>query len=445
MSKRIPQINEEIWGDIANNFLTQSLDPAYGHINLWNDSTRRSGTTLAYEDFGFIGWNTERGCWEIWEGSSWRRLYAKLENFDDIEAMMLETILNNTTEPAWFNNSFIEAYNQKAHWTLSGSTLRPRGGTISTLDLDAITVLVKTPTANSHAVNKLYVDNLFDTVPDWFNDKVNELFSINDHWTLNLDTRELDPKRNLIDTIDLRNVDVYVDSPTHNSHPASKQYVDNKFNNIQIPTHEHPYDLNELKDLLGSWIDGLIQNAISGIPSPSPSPSPTPPSPSPSPTPAPVTGSLTIEQIANTIESRSIASGVYIASAEMRVNGSINSSTQPVRFVLSNYYSPPGTWVPASGKISTALPLTATGSFSLNARIDIAAKTSARAPGEGKYLYMFKGTNTSVFNFNSSETWTSFMQNYYLDHVEIPYGGFRTSEWTTFLQNSHPEVREYFS
>jgi len=439
MSRRIPSIDEQVWGDIANNFLTQSLNESYGHINLWNNSTRLSSSSLSFEHYGKIGWNMEEGCWELWEGSGWRKLYAKLENFDEIELLVLETILNNTQTPVWFQPAFDEAFNTAFEetraselWGLYSRTegvLSPNSELVQSINLSGIGVRVDSPTVGYHPVTLDYLDiALIDLTNSLQSEIENGSF-----WRLY--GTQLKPTNGIVS---FSNITVFADTPVNNLEVANKQYVDNKFNSFE-------YDLNQLKDLLGGWIEGLIESAIDNIPTPSPSPTPTPsPTPSPTPTPSPITGSLTIEQVSNSIEARSVASGVYIASANMRLNGSLTSSSQPVRFVLSNYYSPAGSWVSNSG-ISTALSITAQGSFSLTARVDIAARTSARSPGEGKYLYMLKGSDTSVFNFSSSTAWNNFMQNYYLDHVEIPYGGLRTTEWNTFLSNTSSDIRDYLS
>lgn len=57
------------WDKALENFLSQSLDPETGSLNIWNDVSRPKN--LGHKDIGKTGINSVRGVIERWDGSTW--------------------------------------------------------------------------------------------------------------------------------------------------------------------------------------------------------------------------------------------------------------------------------------------------------------------------------------------------------------------------------------
>lgn len=97
MPKRIPFIDETYWEKV-NPYLSQLLTPENGGINLWTNATRPSG--LLAEDIGRTGWNTDTGCLQRWNGTSWENLQPSLTTLGPIITEIFES-WNPVPPPQW--------------------------------------------------------------------------------------------------------------------------------------------------------------------------------------------------------------------------------------------------------------------------------------------------------------------------------------------------------
>lgn len=100
MPKRIPFIDETYWEKV-NPYLSQLLTPENGGINLWTNATRPSG--LVAEDIGRTGWNTDTGCFQRWNGTSWENLQPSLTTLGPVITELFED-WNPEPPPQWLTD-----------------------------------------------------------------------------------------------------------------------------------------------------------------------------------------------------------------------------------------------------------------------------------------------------------------------------------------------------
>lgn len=421
--KEIPYIDQAVW-DIINPFLTQLHDPGDGGFQVYSESERPNNLTI--EDVGKTIWNSTKGCFQEWSGGYWVDLRPKREAIEDVVLEIIST-WNPSTPPQWLIDMINNAIN-----SLNLSTLQNI--------LDSWTPGINAKIRSVIKVIALGVlrDGLTPVkgvvpIPTWLSNYIAQLLS---------------PLATA--TISLSQIAV-----------ALQTYFEDSL---------QPYILAEDKKLKDA-IDALTEKynlLLLHTHSPTPTPTSTPTStststPTISPTPTSSTNPTPLNNVYITLTQRpgtmrvsyvppysqGSSTGVRVVEAAFDISITY-SGTGIASSLAATYYAPNNGYITPSGERKvlgygiTTIGSTASPYIVQNFYLPIAS-TSTVTPRKTWKYYVIKGNDGSnYFQYDTNINWNTFMSSYYLDHVEIPYGGFDTNAWLIFWDSLDINTKAIF-
>lgn len=419
--KRIPYIDQAVW-DIINPFLTQLHDPGDGGFQVYSESERPNNLTL--DDVGKTIWNSTKGCFQEWSGGYWVDLSPKRGAIEDVVKDIIST-WNPITLPQWLIDAINNAIN-----TISIETLQSI--------LDSWTPGIN---AKIRAVIKVIAlgvlrDGLTPVkgvvpIPTWLSNYIAQLLS-----PLATATISLSQIETALQTYFEEFLQPYILAEDKKLKDAIDDLTD-KYNVLLLHTHSPT---------------PTSTPTISPIPTSSTSPTPTS-----STNPTPLNNVyITLTQRPGTMRvsyvppySQGSSTGVRVVEAAFDISITY-SGTGTASSLAATYYAPNNGYTTPSGERKVlGYGITTIGSTTSpytvqNFYLPIAS-TSTVTPRKTWKYYVIKGNDGSnYFQYDTNINWNIFMSSYYLDHVEIPYGGFDTNAWLTFWDSLDANTKAIF-
>lgn len=422
--KEIPYIDQAIW-DIINPFLTQLHNPGNGGFQIYTEAERPNNLTM--HDVGKTIWNSTKGCFQEWSGGYWVDLKPKRGAIEDIVLEIIST-WNPTTPPQWLTNMI--------NTSISGLNL-----SVLQSVLDTWTPGLSSPlrTLITQIATQVLSTGI-NPIPTWLTDYINGLLNGNNAGAIPL-SRIL----GALDSYWANNMLPYITLQDD----LIKAYVDQKVNELDTRL------TSDINTKYATLLAGLNSHAHSGSSTPTPISTPSPSSTT-TPSPSLSNVNVTLTQRPGTMRvsyvppySQGSATGVRVVEAAFDISITY-TGTGLASSIASTYFAPSNGYVAPSGERkvlgygvqnigSTASPYTLQ-----NFYLPITT-TSTLTPRKTWKYYIVKGNNGSNYlQYDTNTNWNTFMSNYYLDHVEIPYGGFDTGAWITFWNSLDANTKSLF-
>ena len=422
--KEIPYIDQAVW-DIINPFLTQLHDPGDGGFQVYSESERPNNLTI--EDVGKTIWNSTKGCFQEWSGGYWVDLRPKREAIEDVVLEIIST-WNPSTPPQWLIDMINNAIN-----SLNLSTLQ------SILDswTPSTTAAIR-PVISAIATQVL--TNGVTPIPTWLTNYVTGLITSNLEGIIPLSRIQ-----GALDTYWANNMLPYITTQDD----LLKAYVDQQIS--QLNTNLTTDINNKYAELLAA----INTHTHSGGSTPSPVPTTTPPTTT-TPPPSLSNVNVTLTQRPGTMRvsyvppySQGSQTGIKVVEAAFDISITY-SGTGTASSLAATYFAPLNSYTSPSGEKkvlgygvsnigATASPYTVQ-----NFYLPITTSSTITPRKTWKY-YVIKGANGSNYMmYDTNTNWNTFMSTYYLDHIEIPYGGFDTSAWLAFWETLDANNKSLF-
>ena len=420
--KEIPYIDQAVW-DIINPFLTQLHNPGNGGFQIYTESMRPNNLTI--NDVGKTIWNSTKGCFQEWSGGYWVDLSPKKGAIEDVVIDIIRT-WNPTKLPQWLIKAINDAID-----TLSIETLQ------SVLDSWTPSITAKIRAVIKTIALGVLRDGLTPVnkeipIPTWLSNYITGLLT-----TLSTATISLSQIAAALQTYWTQTLKPYIDGKT-------TLKINGKDTTLQTAID----DLIEKYDALLLSYEKLPEKypILTATPTPTPRPTPTSsptltPTPTPTPTPRPLSNvQVTLIQKPGTMRvstmppyNQTTTPKVVEAAFDITIT---YTGIGIMSCVANTYYAPANSYRSPSGEISgylmkdignTASP------YQIQNYYLAIVTTQSLVPRKTWKYYVMKGNDASNYmHFDTNTNWNKFMSTYYLDHVEIPYGGFDAIAWDNF-------------
>lgn len=424
--KEIPPINQAVW-ELINPFLTQLHDPGNGGFQIYSEGERPNNLTI--NDVGKTIWNSTKGCFQEWSGGYWVDLRPKRGAIEDVVLEIIST-WNPSTPPQWITNMINNAING-LNMSVLQSILDTWTPGISS-PLRALITQIATQVLNT-GVNP---------VPVWLTDYINGLLNGNNAGAIPL-SRIL----GALDTYWSNNMLPYITIQDD----LIKAYVDQKITQLDTKV------TTDLNTKYATLLASLNTHTHAGSGSSTPTPVPTPTStPTPTPSPSLSNVNVTLTQRPGTmrvsyVPPYSQGSGTGVRVVEAAFDLSITyTGTGVASSLAATYFAPSNGYTTPSGERKVldygvqSIGSTASPYVLQNFYLPITT-TSTVTPRKTWKYYIVKGNDGSNYmQYDTNTNWNTFMSNYYLDHVDIPYGGFDTSAWLAFWDTLDANTKSLF-
>ena len=420
--KERPYIDQIVW-DIINPFLFQLHNPGNGGFQIYSEGERPNNLTI--NDVGKTIWNSTKGCFQEWSGGYWVDLRPKRGAIEDLVLEIIST-WNPNTPPQWITNMINNAING-LNMSVLQSILDTWTPGISS-PLRALITQIATQVLNTGVV----------PIPTWLTDYINGLLNGNNAAAIPL-ARIL----GALDSYWANNMLPYITIQDD----LIKAYVDQKVTALDTKL------TSDINTKYATLLAGINAHTHSGTSTPAPIPTPTS-TPSPTPSPSLSNVNVTLTQRPGTmrvsyVPPYSQGSGTGVRVVEAAFDVSITYTGTGVASSLAATYFANGYTTPSGEKKVLGYGIQSIGStaspYTLQNFYLPITTTSTVTPRKTWKYYIVKGNDGSNYmQYDINTNWNTFMSNYYLDHVEIPYGGFDTSAWLTFWDTLDANTKSLF-
>jgi hypothetical protein len=415
-----PYIDQAVW-DIINPFLTQLHNPGNGGFQIYNEGNRPNNLTI--NDVGKTIWNNTKGCFQEWSGGYWVDLRPKRGAIEDVVLEIIST-WNPSTPPQWITdmiNNALSGLNMSVLQSILDTWTPGISSPLRTLITEiSIQVFNTGITPVTDYINGLLGSSNAEAIP-----LSRILGALDSYWA-----------NNMLPYITIQDdlIKAYVDQKITALDSRLTTDINTKYNTLLVALNTHTH-------------------AGTSTPTPVQTPAPTP---SPTPSPSLSNVNVTLTQRPGTMRvsyvppySQGTATGVRVVEAAFDVSitytgTGVASSLAATYFAPSNGYTTPSGEKKIIGYGVESIGSTASPYILQNFYLPITT-TSTVTPRKTWKYYIVKGNDGSNYmQYDTNTNWNTFMSNYYLDHVEIPYGGFDTSAWLAFWNTLDANTKSLF-